>query len=170
MSAAMDSIESLDLDFIDRELLKERLDLAERRERWMLHKDLLAPIVNAMRKLGADVSFPNSLDIGLVGDRHVLAKAVRILRTSGYSFPAASRPKKGDTTWSQFFRCEGCAVVVFFRFSSSVCRRVQTGTQMVEQPIFETVCDSIELPLVEDASTNVVAFNPAPAIDDEVPF
>lgn len=171
MSAAMNDLdlESMDLGFIERELVKEALALAERRETWKMHRSVLAPIVNALRKLGADVSFPNSLDVRLVGDAGVLAKAVRILRTSGYSFPSASRPKKGDTTWSQFFTRSECAVNIWFNFSSSICRRVQTGTKMVEQPVFETVCDSIELPPADELAAKVIELQ-STSVDDDIPF
>jgi hypothetical protein len=173
-AAAIDDVlglESMDLGFIERQLVKEALALAERRETWKMHKAVLSPIVNALRKLGACISFPDSLDVTLIGDAAVLAKAVRILRTSGYSFPSASRPKKGDTTWVQFFTRSECSVRIWFNFSSSVCRRVQTGTKMVEQPVFETVCDSIELPPTDELAAAVIALtsNPVVAVD-EIPF
>lgn len=172
MSAAMNDVgvESMDLDFINRQLIREQLELAERRETWNMHKGVLGPIVNALRKLGADVSFPNSIDVTLIGDAGVLAKSVRVLRTSGFTFNAASRPKKGDTSWTQFFNSERCPIRIFFRFSSSVCRRVPTGTKMVETPTFETVCDSIELPPADELAANVVELTATQAVVDEVPF
>jgi hypothetical protein len=169
-AAAIDDVlglESMDLGFIERQLIKEALALAERREMWKIHKAILSPIANALRKLGADLSFPDSLDVRLIGDAAVLAKAVRILRTSGYDFPSASRPKKGDTTWAQFFTRSECPVRIWFNFSSSVCRRVQVGTQMVEQPVFETVCDSIELPAGGEDLKNLP---PSTSIVHEAPF
>jgi hypothetical protein len=171
MSAAMNDldIESMDLGFIERQLIKEALAVAERRETWQMHKYELAPVVNALRKLGADVSLSDSLDVRLVGDAKVLAAAVRILRTSGFD-TGAKRPAKGDTTWTAFFKRDGLALAVYFSFSSSVCRRVQTGTTMVEQPVFETVCDSIELP----ADVPMKALPPSEAVgaitDAEMPF
>lgn len=163
-------LESMDLGFIERELVKEALALAERRETWAMNKRLLGPIVNAMRKLGGDVTFPNSLDIRLVGDRVKLAGAVRVLRTSGFTFPAASRPKKGDTAWHQFFTHPDCPIQVWFNFSSSVCRRVQTGVTMVEQPVFDTVCDSIELPEIDEVKALPQVVAAELITDDEMPF
>lgn len=168
-AAIEDAVETTDLGFIERQLIKEALAVAERRETWQMHKCELAPVVNALRKLGADVSLSDSLDVRLVGDAKVLAAAVRILRTSGFG-TGAKRPAKGDTTWTAFFKREGLALAVYFSFSSSVCRRVQVGTTMVEQPVFETVCDSIELP----ADVQTKALPTAQAVgaitDAEMPF
>lgn len=171
-AAAIDDVlglDSMDLGFIERELVKEALALAERREMFRMHRFILAPIVNSMRKLGADVAFPNSLDVRLVGDAAKLAGAVRILRTSGFTFPTSSRPKKGDTAWHQFFTHPDCPVQIWFNFSSSVCRRIQTGTKMVEQPVFETVCDSIELPPADELAAKVIELQSTP-VDDGIPF
>lgn len=164
-----EDLEHADFGFIERQLIREQLELAERRETWNMHKGVLGPIVNALRQLGADVSFPNSLDVTLIGDAGVLAKAVRALRTSGFTFDAAGRPKKGDTTWTQFFNRAGFPVRIFFRFSSSVCRRVQTGVVMVEQPVFQTVCDSIELPPADELSAKVIELTTTATVD-ECPF
>lgn len=156
-------LESMDLGFIERQLVKEALVIAERRETWNMHKAVLAPLVNAMRKLGADVSLTNSLNVSLVGDAAALAAAVRVLRGAAY-VSHNPRPVKGDTTWSAFFnRTE--SLEIYFSFSSSVCRRVQTGFKMVEQPVFETVCDSLELPAGEDLKNL-----PPPAAVAELPF
>lgn len=157
------NIDLADFGFIERLLVKEALLIAERREVWAMNKAVLAPVVNALRQIGAEVSLSGSLDVRLIGDKHVLANAVRILRTAGYGF-TTTRPEKGDTQWSAFFYRQG-GMEIWFQFSSSVCRRVQTGTKMVEQPIFETVCDSIELPaLPEDEA------KPKLQLVDQVPF
>lgn len=168
MSCAIDDVlelESMDLGFIERQLVKEALVIAERRETWAMHKAVLAPLVNAMRKLGADVALTNSLDISLVGDAAKLAAAVRVLRLSAYS-SHNKRPVKGDTSWTAFSNRTG-SLEIYFSFSSSVCRRVQTGTKMVEQPVFETVCDSLELPADQPIKALPAA---APALVDEMPF
>lgn len=166
-AAIEDAVETTDLGFIERQLIKEALAVAERRETWQMHKSELAPVVNAMRKLGADVSLSDSLDIRMVGDAKVLAAAVRILRTSGFG-TGAKRPSKGDTTWTAFFKSDSLAVSIYFSFSSSVCRRVQVGTAMVEQPVFETVCDSIELPV--DMPTKALPATVGAITDAEMPF
>lgn len=140
----INAVEDFDLTFIDRQLVKQALEIAERRDAWLMSKDVLVPVVNAMRKLGADVGMYDNLHITLIGDAKKLADGVRVLRTSGYS-SSSTRPVKGDTTWSAFFYRSG-SLAIYFNFSSSVCRRVQTGTKMVETPVFDTVCDSIELP------------------------
>jgi hypothetical protein len=163
-------LETADVGFIERQLIKEALQIAERRENWNLSKEVLQPVVNAMRKVGATVSLSDHIDVRLTGNAATLAKAVRILRTSGFDFTSSSRPKKGDTTWSTFFTHDGC-MRVWFSFSSSVCRMVQTGTKMIPQPIYETVCDDIQLPPDLAEVQALPAAPPATAaVEFELPF
>ena len=82
-----------------------------------------------------------SLDISLAGDKHEFAMIVRALRTSGFVLDNAM-PKAGDASWCAWARHPDGAVMVCF-FSSRVCRRVKVGTKMVEQDVYETVCDEI---------------------------
>lgn len=139
-----------DLDPVDIELKKDAVSLQERRLLWRQHKATLAPIVAKALALNGRVAFPNSLDIHLSGDKHALAEMVRVLRTRGFS-TANSPPKKGDNIWSAFFRKDGIPFDIWFSFSSTVCRRVKVGTKMVEQDVFETVCDELTLPETEAA-------------------
>lgn len=172
MSAAMNDVgvESMDIGFIDRQLIREQLAIAERREAWILNKDHLAPIVNVMRKLGAEVQLHDCLHVSLTGDAKKLAGAVRALRVSAYS-SRADRPVKGDTTWNAFFDRDGSTMRIFLRFTSSVCRLVKTGVKMVEQPVYETVCDDITLPAAEELAAKIIELTETPAaIIDEVPF
>lgn len=126
-------------------LAREALTIEERRAAWAKHRALLLPILRGLEKLGASVSFPNSLDFSLSGDKHTLAAAIRVLRTSGFATDQTP-PKKGDSAWHAFYRSEACDIEIWFTFSSTVCRRVLVGMQMVEQPVYETVCDELILP------------------------
>lgn len=81
-----------------------------------------------------------TIDISFTGDGPKLACVWTELRRHGYE--PDSRPTKGDTSYNSHWRCgrEGYSTI-WVSFSSSVCRRVQVGTKMVEQPVYETQCE-----------------------------
>lgn len=85
-----------------------------------------------------------TLDISISGDRHQLIAAFAALRRCGFD-PGSDRPTAGSPTYNAFFRHESGACI-WFTFASTQCRRVKTGTKTVEQDVFETVCDEVELP------------------------
>lgn len=135
---------------IDLQLDKAAAELAERRALWARHKAELLPMIRAMQKLNPTVRLSGEIDIHIAGDVHVLTAAVRVLRTHGF-ITCNSPPKKGDSIWSAFFQRGDCPLQVWFKFASTVCRRVKIGTEMVEQDVFETVCDEFMLPESEVA-------------------
>lgn len=85
----------------------------------------------------------------LSGDKHKLSAAVRALRTRGFK-TEEEPPKKGQSTWTSVFSRHDIDDVTL-SFSSTACRLVKVGTKqvMVDQPVYETVCDELvmdELP------------------------
>jgi hypothetical protein len=96
-----------------------------------------------------------SIDLSFTGSGDKLAMVWHLLRANGWT--TNSRPKKGDTSYNGFWDAPNDERArVWVQFSSSVCRRVQVGTKMVEQPIYETVCaDAISLPEFDSPSTEV---------------
>lgn len=152
--------------YIDILLDKDRLALEERVLQWRTYRHILQPIVDELQPICINVKFPDSLDFHMAGDKASLVRAIRAFRRAGYSSNAA-KPKPGDTSWSAFFRCPACPVSIWFNFSSTVCRKVKVGTQMVEQDVYETICDSdvTDLPELNDVA-------PMPVVVDanEVPF
>jgi hypothetical protein len=131
--------------FIENLLDQAALSVNERRELWNRYKSQLAPVVEAFQKIDATISFPDSLDVSIAGDKHKLAEAIRVLRTRGFTTDQPG-PHKGDSTWHAFFKSPDCEVSIWFAFSSTVCRRVKTGTKTMEVDVYETVCDEITLP------------------------
>jgi hypothetical protein len=99
------------------------------------------------------------ITLQFAGDGEKLKQAWGLLRRSGYN--TDHRPKKGDTQVYAFWNREEHAQI-FMYFTSTLCKRVQVGTEMKEVPIYETQCGS-DLPELEAASTEV-------AVNDEVPF
>jgi hypothetical protein len=78
------------------------------------------------------------LNLSLNGGGSRLAAVVRQLRRLG--FETDSKPKAGDTSYSTHFKHPSGAQV-YVTFTSTVCRRIQVGVEMVEKPIYEVVCD-----------------------------
>lgn len=80
-----------------------------------------------------------SIDVSLAGDRRTIARAFMAMRRLGY-FLRTDRPKRGETQWVGKWSHEN-GTGVWMMFSSTVCRRVKVRTELVEQEVFETVCD-----------------------------
>jgi len=115
-----------------------------------------------LEELDIEPSFSLSdgdVNVYFTGDGHKLAEVWKALRQAGYETTA--RPKKGDSTFYAHWNLEGYSTI-WMNFSSSVCRRVQVGTQMVEQPIYEVQCG--ELPELDAPKTAVVEAS------DDIPF
>lgn len=101
------------------------------------------------------------IGLSFAGDGPKLAAVWKLLRQHGYK--NSCHPKKGDTTFYAFWEQEGHAKL-FMNFTSSVCRRVQVGTKMVETPIYETQCGELAPEL--EAPTNAVV----EVDDNDIPF
>lgn len=128
-------------NIIETALAKERIALDERELLFRKHKAKIMPFASAMHDLGADLSLPNSLDVRLTGDKTKFLALLRVLARFGMKPP---KVEKGATGFSHFFYPEDMpGLQVYVTFSSTVCRRVKTGTKMVEQDVYETVCDEI---------------------------
>jgi hypothetical protein len=98
------------------------------------------------------------ITLQFTGDGNKLKEVWGLLRRHGYN--VSSRPTKGETTFLGFWTREGVANL-FMYFTSSMCRRVQVGTEMKEVPIYETQCG--ELPEI-DAPPSAVT------VVDDIPF
>jgi hypothetical protein len=102
------------------------------------------------------------ISLSFSGDGPRLAAVWRVLRRHGFN--TSARPVKGDTTFHAFWKREGQAEI-FMSFSSSMCRRVQVGTRMVEQPVYETQCGEMPADLEIEAPKNAIV-----EADDDIPF
>ena len=142
------SVEELLDDPIEISLAEKAISLAKSRAKWHSIKDFYRPIINSLHRLGLEPTLSNDIDLSFAGDAHKLAAVVRILRVAGFT-TLAERPKKGDTGWHAFWHHPGCPTAVWMNFTSSVCKRVQIGTKMVETPVYETQCG--DLSAIEDA-------------------
>jgi len=130
----------VEIDPIMDDLRKRHESISRRAARWIEHKDAMLPLVRDMILLGCAVDMADEdLNIRFSGDKQKFLSVVRAQFRHGLR-PDLSSLKKGSTegTW---FQNRG-TLRIYTAFSSTVCRRVQIGTQTQEVPIYETVCDS----------------------------
>lgn len=125
----------------------------------------LGPLFRELEEMDIDVGFQTSegwVLISFTGDGHRLGRIWGVLRRNGYK--TNEHPKKGDSAFAAFWRREGYSDV-FMNFSSSLCRRVQVGTQMVEQAIYETVCGDLpQAEVIQAPEVGLVVYA------DDIPF
>ncbi len=128
-----------------RELREEHdKNYAETRSKLEEHEIIFDSALRALSKLNVvSVYFTGTLDISITGDKHALTAGFGALRRLG--FEPTTRPKSGEPQYHTFFTHESGAQI-WFAFSSTQCRRVKTGTKTVEQDVYETVCDEMQLP------------------------
>lgn len=93
-----------------------------------------------------DISLDSSnLCISLAGTRAQLAEAMRVFRRNG--FKPRNRPQAGETSYYAYFHPvepgpDGSYIgSIWFSYTSTQCVRVQVGTKMVEQPVYEVRCE-----------------------------
>lgn len=79
-----------------------------------------------------------SLDLHFSGDRDRFTRIFGAIRRLGWV--PVTRPERCDTYFTTFMNHPDGARI-YLAFSSTTCRKVQVGTKMVEQPIYETICD-----------------------------
>jgi len=82
----------------------------------------------------------NSIDVHYSGGKLVLSSIFSTWRHLGYE-PDHRLENEKVSGFSTFWRKEGQDLKFWIVFVSTVCKRVQVGTKMVEQAVYETVCD-----------------------------
>jgi hypothetical protein len=161
MSAQLE-VDTMLESLVEIKLAEAALAIAKDRLQWAGCKEFFGPVVNALQRIGAEPYLSGAtIYVSMTGDKDKLTQAFRVFRGAGMDF-TGSRPKKGDSSWSAAFRHPSQSVYVFFQFTSSVCRRIKTGTKMVEQDIYETQCGDISEPEVPQLTAV-----PVPAIEDD---
>lgn len=141
-------------------ILDEVKWLGERARTWQLARDQILPLAQQLQALGADVTFSYSVYVTASGNGKLLTQIVRLLRTHGYH-SYSERPKANSSAWNGAFHLDDKRRIkptdidyeewnkmwpsITVSFTSTVCKQVQTGTQTKEIPVFETVCDSLEI-------------------------
>ena len=89
----------------------------------------------------------NSFDISLAGDFEQFKTLFKVLRSAGYN--AHNPPQEAKfTSWSSFWtgnivdgQAKQSHIRIWVNFTSTKCTQMIVGTKMVEQNIYETVCE-----------------------------
>ena len=107
----------------------------------------LEPVLQWIMYVQYDVT-NHSIDLTISGDKHVMEAVWGVLRKAGYE-PDSRVKDEPISSFSTWFRLANSGydepnykrLKVWFNFCSTKCRRVQTGVKMVEQPVYEVICD-----------------------------
>lgn len=152
---------SADVNFLADMPVRALLKLEDKRRSAKAALDKVAATVRALGSLfcaldaaEVDVGFDANatgypIDVRFAGDGDKLGQVWGLLRRAGYV--TTNRPEKGDTQFSALWNHPEYAGI-YMMFSSTLCRRVQVGVQMVEQPVYEVQCGEWpELPTSDSA-------------------
>lgn len=167
MNAIVEQIMQEEQDYI-LPVLKEQHDaIAARARAWIAGKRKLLPVLSAFKILGAHVFLDSlAINVYITGDKEVFIKCWKLWRSVGHRLAPA---EKGATGVNARFAIDD--VRFCFNFSSTVCKRVKTGTKMVEQDIFETQCgtdlETIDIKELEGETKDLA---PHISSDNEIPF
>jgi hypothetical protein len=172
MNAQVTVIEPESLQYVPAKTLLRVVEATQNAKKWTA---LFQSTVNShpglfrwLEEQDLDVRFSLSdgdMNLSFTGDGPRLGKVWGELRRNGYV--PNTHPEKGKAEFYTHWLKEGCATF-WMNFSSSVCRRVQVGTQTVVQPIYEVQCG--EMPeMIETASTAPVLHVVDGGADD-IPF
>lgn len=128
---------------VESRLAEEMARMAELMARWAKWKDNYAPIIDFIENGIGDCRMTySSLDITLTGSYGMFLGVVERLEELGYSLNK-DLPDTTQTYFSSFMRREDDAAPVYISWSNAYCERVQVGTEMVEQPIYEVRCTDV---------------------------
>ena len=103
--------------------------------------DLFGHVIEAMPKDTVVNTWADILEfnVAVAGDKHEFAAAIRALRVNGFKTDEEP-PAKNEPSWcGHFERVDGARM--YLSFTSKSCRRVKVGTKMVEEDVYETVCN-----------------------------
>ena len=82
--------------------------------------------------------YTSSMNMSVNGNKDVLVKAIRVLRTKGFETTARA-PSEKQSEYSATFKNQN-GPSIFLMFTSTQCQRVKIGTKLVEEDVYEVVC------------------------------
>jgi hypothetical protein len=120
---------------------------------WTIYGPAYEDLISKLETLGFEATLAgDGVNIRGSGDKKMLVGAFRALRAAGFN--TSHRPAAKDSYYSTYFTHDTLKNI-WFSFSSTVCQRVQIGTEMKEVPVFEIQCsDNMEI-TDEDLNTEV---------------
>ena len=117
---------------------RQKKELKERINEYIRVADGLEVIQEWLVSLRIDDS--SHLDISVAGDHNVMKGLYSALRKLGYD--TTDRPEEEKIPgYSNWWRHKDHHVQLWVAFTSTKCTRKKVGTKMVEQPVYEIVCE-----------------------------
>jgi hypothetical protein len=127
---------------IDNNFAEQFRIIAESMTEWNAARSRYESLVTALESLGSEPTFgANYLYASISGDKDKLVQVIRLLRTSGLVADDDKKPAEKQPLFQAWYRNAADDVRVYLSFSSTVCKRVQVGTETKEVPVYETVCE-----------------------------
>jgi len=128
---------------IKTDLVSEQELMTARASFYHQNKHHIIEVASAIKKIeiqNAKLDNYQCVDLNIAGDKHVLKAVFSVFRKLKYE--PSTRPKeKPESSFTCFWSRDGQELRFYLCFTSSKCSRVQIGTKMIEQPIYETVCE-----------------------------
>ena len=132
---------------IDEQINQRFREIQQQATWWAEDGHYYIPILEVLEAMGCDCRISGSgIDVSRAGNKKDLQAVFRAMRLAG--FAPNHRPEAKDTHYSAFFYplYEGIKPL-WLSFSSTVCKRVQVGTELKEVPVYEVQCEeSMEIP------------------------
>ena len=127
---------------IDRAFADQFKYLSEQLIAWRDVAPKLQPLADRLEKMEIEPRFDgSSLHLYVTGDKKQLTRVWRMLRVYGYNTSPENRPKDKQPSVCVWFDHQDNGTRVYFNFTSTVCKRVQIGTEMREVPVYEVRCE-----------------------------
>ncbi len=120
-------------------ILNEQQRAAALTATYVENKDEIDNLMAELGPLALHTAFPHSLDFHFTGNKQLLNDVFKILRRNGWEHHSEP-PKDHETSWSTFWEKPNTHFKLWISFTSTVCKRVKTGTKLVEQDIYEVQC------------------------------
>jgi hypothetical protein len=109
------------------------------------YSNVIERIEAALPELSLRVSIDRTdLNLQFSGTKLELGQVWSILRSEGFNITDNDRPKENEPSYTNYFYPENYVEdepQIWLHFTSTVCKRIQTGTKTVEQPIYKVVCE-----------------------------
>ena len=123
---------------------EKKRTLRKRRAAMKFHAAKLQALLADLEPLGCDPWTDGDWIYWTVtGDKHAFLAFARAIRKHGFELPKIEKGATGFTKYERLGEGDN-ELTLYFTFTSSTCRRVKVGTKMVEQDVFETVCDELQ--------------------------
>ncbi|MCK4900200.1 MAG: hypothetical protein KAS38_15575 [Anaerolineales bacterium] len=130
------------LDIIEADIKSDKKYYRDKRQYFEDHREDVLTVATELKLGNALIraqSTADSIDLHISGTAQELKQCFRAFRTLGYA--PSSRPTETKlASFTCMFTHPDKKVQFWINFTSTVCKRVKIGTEMIESNVYETVC------------------------------